>query len=123
MILGMSLLPQGISASALKIDRGVIKEEQVYTREKVAADIEEVFFNNILHAPGTKGRSVFLILGFLAQKGHGPIQMMKRKIFNTVNAIITTPFIAIPIRTGNKQAMKNRQEDGPLYIKLELSIF
>ena len=51
------------------------------------------------------------------------MQMMQRKIFDTVNAIIMTPFIAIPVRTGNKQAMKNRQEDGPLYIKLELSIF
>ena len=84
--------------------------------------MKEVFFNDVLDAPGSKWRPVLLIIRLLSQKGHGPIQVMQTKRFNPVNTLIPAPLVARPVGAGNEQAMENRQEDGPLHIKLELAV-
>jgi hypothetical protein len=71
---------------------------------------------------GGKGRPVFLILCLLSQKGHGPIQVMQTKRFNTFDTMIPAPFVAVSVRAGNEEAMKHGQEDGPLHIKFELAV-
>ena len=120
MILAVALLTQGLSAFALKVDRGGIEEEEVHTREKITVALEELLFDHILDAAGSKGRPVFLILCLFSQKGHGAIQVMQSKRFNPVDAVIPAPLIAGAIGPGNEQAMQNCQEDGPLHIELEL---
>ena len=84
--------------------------------------MKKVFFNDVLDTAGSKRRPILLILRLLSQEGHGPIQMMQRKRFNPVNTLISTPLVARPVGAGNEQAMENRQEDGPLHIKLELAV-
>jgi hypothetical protein len=122
MILGVALLSQGVAAFPFKIDRGGVKEEQIHSGEKVAVGMKEVFFDDVLDAPGSKRRSVLLILSLLSQKGHGPIQMMQTKRFNSVNTLIPAPLIARPVGAGNEQAMQNRQKDGSFHIKLEFAV-
>ena len=84
--------------------------------------MKEVLLNDILDAARSKRRPVFLILRLLSQKGHGPIQVVQTKRFNTFNAMIPAPLVAIPVGAGNKKTMKHGQEDGPLHIKFELAV-
>jgi hypothetical protein len=47
---------------------------------------------------------------------------MQIERFNTFDTMIPAPFVAVPVGTGNKEAMKHGQEDGPLHIKFELAV-
>ena len=109
-----------MAISSLFSLRGGIEEEQVRTREKIAVVLEKLLLDDVLDAPGSKGRPVSLIPGLFSQKGHGTIQVMQGQRFNAVDAVIPAPPVTGAIGPGNEQAMQNRQEDGPLHFELEL---
>ena len=54
MILAVALLTNDLSAFALKVDRGGIKEEQVHAGEKVTIVLKEILLDNILDAARSK---------------------------------------------------------------------
>jgi len=49
-ILAVSLLSQGLTASSFEVDGGGVKEDYIEAGEKITAFPEQVFFNDILRA-------------------------------------------------------------------------
>jgi hypothetical protein len=107
---------------SFKVQRGGVKEDRVEGREEIPAAAEKGFFDLVLDTPGGKGRGVPLVFRFFSQKGHGPVKVMKGKIFRSFDPVILSPLPAAPVGTGNEKTVQHREKDRPLDVETKLPV-
>ncbi|MER8734459.1 hypothetical protein NKH28_32560 [Mesorhizobium sp. M1227] len=75
---------------------GCIHEHQGQISEQVAAAIEQLFLDQILHAPWTQ-TSFGLFFDLLAEPGHRPVKVMQLKALDAADLVIGHAVLARPI--------------------------
>jgi hypothetical protein len=113
---------QALSALAFEINRGRIEEHKLQAAEQILMCPEKVFFDQVLVAPGRKNRSACLILELLTQKGHGPVEVMKFKVFGAFDCVIAAPPLTKAVGARNHQPVQQGQKQGPLDVEFKFAI-
>jgi hypothetical protein len=105
---------------ALEIQRGGIHEHNREIGEQRAPTGEQPLLDKILDAARDKGSAVLIGRGqFLAEPGHGAVEVMELQAIDTGDAVVATPLIAGAVRAGDHQPVQDGEEDGSLDGKLE----
>jgi hypothetical protein len=121
MIFTESPFAEALAALTLKVDRSGVEKHQLKLAEQIPPHFEQVFFNQILIAPGRKIRGAGLIRQRFSQKGHGAVKMVQLKLIGTANGVISSPAIAVPVGAGCHESMQHGEKQSPLDIELEFT--
>jgi hypothetical protein len=79
--------------------------------------------DEILDTARCQRAAALLGLGqFLAEPGHGAVEMTQLKIGDAVDTVVVAPLLAGPVGTGDHQPVQHGEEDGALDRKGELTL-
>ena len=120
-ILAIATLTDRLSPLSLEVDGGRIEEDQLEPSEQVTPSGEERLLDQVLVAAGSERCLVGLLLAwqFFAQPTHRPVEVMKVKIFASIDLVTLLPLVGCAIAAGVKEPMEDGEEDGSLKGKLE----
>ena len=62
-----------------------------------------------------------MVVGLFAQKGHGPVKVMKLDVFCSIDGVVPAPLVAEAVRTADHQPVQDGQEKRPLNVEEEKS--
>ena len=121
MVLGVASRAERCAARALEAERGGVHEHHGEVGEEVAPAGEQRLLEAVLHAARREGGGVGLLgLGqFLAEPGHGPVEMVQRQLTHPRNGVILHPVGAGAVRTRGHQPVQHGDEHGALDVEFE----
>lgn len=102
-VLRVTAPAQRLAARAIEAERGGIHEHQAQVGKQVPAPIEQ------------------LLLDLFAQPGHGPVEVVQRKILGAVDGVALHPVEAQAVRARHEQPVQRRHEHSALDGKAELA--
>ena len=113
MVFAEAPLADFLAALALKVDRCGVKKDELQVSEKVASTLEYSLLNPVLDAPRRERRFVLLVIArkFLAEPGHGSVEVMKLQGVTSVELIIRLPFVGGSVAAGIREPMKNGEKN------------
>src|ERR1019366_4399806 len=119
-VLGMALLSKRVAAAALEVQRRGVHEHHRELAEQVAPTRKQLLLDEVLDAARRQRAHRLLALRqFLAQPGHGAIEMMEPEIIDAVDAVILAPVLAGTVRARYHKTMQYGQEHRALNRELE----
>ena len=124
MVLGEAATPERLAARALEISEARrVHEHHVERGQQVAPASEQLLLHDVLHAARRKRRrAVLFALGqFLAEPGHGAIEMMQFEALDALDAVILAPAVGGAIRAAAEEAMQHGQERRALQREIMLA--
>ena len=124
-VLAVPVLPEGLPALSLEVDRRGIEEHQLQGREQISLVCEEHLLQPVLDAPRREGRRSPLLVWRqrLSQPCHGAVEVLQLEPFRTFDGVLLAPDLRRPVAAGGEQPMEHRDEDRPLHIEAELPPF
>ena len=117
MILGMPILPDGLTAGAFEVDRGRIEEDELeLVIEEVAPSREQSFLDPVFPRPWAERCRAGLVR--LRQRGaqppHGAIQLMEAQRLGVRHAVVLLPPLGHAVAARGHQPVEHRGEDRTL---------
>src|SRR6267142_3335150 len=122
MILAVPVLPERLAAVALEVQAGGVEEDQVQVGEQVAAAFVQGLFHEVLGAARRERRGGALVVEFLAEPGHGAIQVMQVQRLGARDRVVGFPLIGGAVAAAGEQAVQDGEEDRPFDRELEAAI-
>jgi hypothetical protein len=89
---------------------------------KVALSVEHPLFHQVLDTAGRKGGGIPLVVSLLAQERHRPAEVMAREPFRPTDEIVSTPFVAEPVRTASHEPVERGEKHRPFHVKAEQTV-
>ena len=120
-VLGIAVLAQRLAALAVEGEAGGVHEHGGEVGEQIAAAVEQPLLDQVLDA-ARRERPVRLLLQFLAEPGHGAIEVMQIEPFGAGDVVILDPRRTVAVRSRNEQPMQRGDEHGALDRKLERAL-
>ena len=120
-VLGIAVLAQRLAALAVEGEAGGVHEDGGEVGEQVAAAVEQPLLDQVLDA-ARRQRPIRLLLQFLAEPGHGAVEVMQIEPLGAGDVVILHPRRTVAIRSRNEQPMQGGDEDGALDRELERAL-
>src|SRR6202022_2019845 len=120
-VLGIAVFTQRLAALAVKGEAGSVNEDGGEVGEQVAAAVEQPLLDQVLEA-ARRQRPIRLLLEFLAEPGHGAVEVMQIEPLGAGDIVILDPRGAVAVGSRNEQPMQGGDEDGALDRKLECAL-
>src|SRR5271169_1552906 len=119
MVLAIAPFSQSLSAFPFEIDGGRVEEDHIKPFKEMPLTVEEALFNKVFGAARGKRGSIVLVLHFLPEERHGPIEMMQGQIVCARDGVVPAPLLAEPVRTAQHEPVEYREEDRSFHVKAE----
>jgi hypothetical protein len=119
--LEIAVLAQRLAALAVEGEAGGVHEHGGEVGEQIAAAVKQPFLDQVLDT-ARRERPVRLLLQFLAEPGHGPIEVMQIEPLGAGDVVILHPSRAVAVGSGDEQPMQRGDKHGALDRKLERAI-
>ena len=98
-----------------------VHEDDAELAEQIAPLRDHSLLDQVLHAAWRERRGTGLLsLGqFLAQPGHGAVEVVQSKVFAVRDGVVGHPLLAGPVRAGGHQAVQGGGEHRAFDLELE----
>ena len=119
-VLGEPAPAQALAPAAVEVVRGGVEEHQIQAAEQVPATAEQLLLQAVLDA--ARGVRALLLLGggqWLAQPGHGAVQMLQLQVLPAAGHLVAGPAQGAAIRARGAEPMQDGEEHGALEIEAE----
>ena len=115
------MLAQRLAALAVEREAGGVHEHGGEIGEQIAAAVEQLLLDQVLDA-ARRQRPIRLLLQFLAEPGHGAVEVMQIEPLGAGDVVVLHPRRAVAIRSRDEQPVQRGDEDGALDRKLERAV-
>ena len=123
-ILGIAPLAQARAAGADEAQRGGVHEHHRELAEQVPPGCEQLLLDQVLDRARGERRGAGLLLGrqFLAEPGHGAVEVMQRQPVHAGDGVVGHPLLAGAVRAGDHEPVQHGGEDRALDGELEQAL-
>ena len=120
-VLRVAALAEGLAADAGEAQRGGVHEDDGEFGEEVAPPLEQSLLDLVLDRARGEGRGAGLLVSgeFLAEPGHGAVEVVQGKAVNAGDVVVGQPLLAGAVRAGDHDPVQHGGEDRPLDRELE----